>query len=73
MTLERPLLLLALVALPILWLLSRIAWQRRAVPVSSLLVWSRLGLEPDAPRETRRRYAPKRTPLTKHSMPTASG
>jgi hypothetical protein len=54
-SLVRPLFLLALLALPVLWLLSRRVWQRRVVVVSSLLVWSRLALAAEPPLETRRR------------------
>ncbi len=39
MTLERPLWLLAILAVPILYLLARNLRERRAVPVSSLLIW----------------------------------
>ena len=55
MTFDRPILLLALLSLPVLWLLSRMIHERRVAPVSSLLLWRRLGLSPEPPRETRRR------------------
>lgn len=55
MTLARPLLLLALLSLPVLWLLARRRAVRRETVVSSLLVWRRLGLAPEPPRELRRR------------------
>jgi len=53
--LARPLLLLALVALPVLWLLARRAAARRELPVTSLLIWRRIGLIPEAPTRTKRR------------------
>ncbi|MEN8148821.1 MAG: BatA domain-containing protein [Planctomycetota bacterium] len=55
MTLARPILLAALASLPILWWLARRAAARRDHPVSSLLLWRRIGLEPEPPRENRRR------------------
>jgi hypothetical protein len=50
-----PLFLLAGVSLPILWLLARRERRRRTVPVSGLLLWRRLGLPPDPPRQLARR------------------
>lgn len=55
MTLDRPVMLLGLASLPILWLLARAAWQRRELAVASLFIWRRLDLAEDAPREKRRR------------------
>ena len=55
MTLDRPLLLLALLALPILYLLARNLRLRRPVTVPSLLIWSRLNLAADPPRDLARR------------------
>ncbi len=55
MTLDRPLLLVALLTLPVLYLLARSLRERRTVPVSSLLIWSRLDLAGDPPRDLARR------------------
>ena len=55
MTLDRPLLLAALLVLPVLYLLARNLRERRAISVSSLLIWSRLGLAEDPPRDLARR------------------
>lgn len=55
MTLERPLLLLALLSVPLLYLLARNLRERRAVPVSSLFIFRRLGLSPAPPQDVARR------------------
>jgi Aerotolerance regulator N-terminal len=55
MILGRPLLLVALIALPILYLLARRARRRTAAPVSSLLIWSRMGLPVEPPADLARR------------------
>jgi len=54
-TLDRPLLLLALLVLPVLYLLARNLRERRAVHVPSLLIWARLDLAADPPRDLARR------------------
>ncbi len=55
MSLEHPLLLLALLSVPILYLLARKVSERRTVHVSSLLIWRRIGLDPAPPRSLARR------------------
>ncbi len=55
MSFERPLLLLAGLVLPALYLLARRAARRREVAVPGLLLWRRIGLVPEPPRLAARR------------------